>query len=224
MRGRGEDEGGDECAVCLEEVDDRRCVLACGHVFHSSCILQSALHDARCPVCRVELAKPPPPPPTPSSSRVLSLELAIDAVQDRVEEQVRAVRRGQANYDARRRRFLRRRPDLLREEAALRSGRVELRALERKMEADWARETSALWVGPAFAPAKRQRALLLRRVRRRERVVDGAVTEELGERPELSEEEEDDDEGEEGEEVVEAGGEEGALWRAIARLGESIRR
>ena len=54
------------------------------------------------------------------------------------------------------------------------------------------------------------------------RVVDEAVTEELGERPELSEEEE--EEGEEGEEVVEAGGEEGALWRAIARLGESIRR
>jgi hypothetical protein len=48
------------------------------------------------------------------------------------------------------------------------------------------------------------------------------VTEELGERPEMSEEESEEEE--EGDEGGGAGGEEGALWRAIARLGESIRR
>lgn len=181
-----------ECAICLEPIRSETCDLKCGHVFHSSCVLQSAVHDPRCPICRTELATKP-------ASHVVNVELSIGDVNQVVEDEIQQVRREQVNYDARRRRFLRRRPELLRAAEAAKRDHTELRALERRIEAQWSRESNALWRGPSFEPIKRERSLLLRRLRRSERLVDVAVVEELGERPEI-------DEGE-------------SVFRAIASMG-----
>lgn len=193
-----------ECAICLEaveavEVGGDACHLRCGHRFHASCLLQSVMHDPRCPICRTELATRPAPPP-PQQHVV---ELTLGDVNTAIEDEVRTLRRHQTNYDARRRRFLRRRPELQREVTDLRRQHGELRDLERRISDHWARETRALWKSPALAELKAQRSLLLRRMRRRERLVDTAVEAVLGERPELS----DDDESDE------------TFMRAIAQLG-----
>lgn len=66
------------CRSCLQDMQDDQQAMACGHVFHGSCIKhwQNAqgvpMHDLRCPVCRRsarelddaarELQLPPPPP------------------------------------------------------------------------------------------------------------------------------------------------------------------
>lgn len=45
----------DDCAVCLEEIDDRlEEPLACGHWFHLACLREWG-HDS-CPTCRVPVA------------------------------------------------------------------------------------------------------------------------------------------------------------------------
>lgn len=188
---------GECCAICLDAVDSQACKLSCGHVFHSSCVLQSALHDPRCPVCRVEIAKRPPTSPP----RVVNVELTMNDVDSAMDDEYHSMRRRQHNYAARRRRFLRRRPELHREDEEMRRCQRELRDVERSIAAQWTREANALWMGPSFASVKKERGLLLRRIRRRERTVDEAVTAELGERPDMDEEEE-----------------ESQVFRAIARL------
>lgn len=190
----------DDCPICLEVIDAHEaCHLKCGHTFHSSCVLQSALHDPRCPVCRAELAHKPEPAATPN---VLNIELTMGDVQEAFEQDFRTMRRQQLNYDARRRRFLRRHPELLEEHAAARQGEQQLRALERTISDRWSQASRELWTAPEFVALRKERTLLLRRIRRRERVVDRAVEEALGERPEI-----DDD------------GEESQVMRAIARAG-----
>ena len=155
-----------DCAICLEVVGaEQVCRLSCGHVFHSSCVLQSAMHDPRCPVCRAELAK------KPDAANVVNVELTIGDVHNAVEEEYQSLRRQQVNYDARRRRFLRRRPELQQEHAAMKVQEQELRELERRIAAKWYKESQALWMGETFVHMKKQRALLLRRIRRREKLV-----------------------------------------------------
>ena len=196
-----------ECAICLEPVRAEACTLRCSHVFHSSCLLQSVVHDARCPICRAELAKPPAPAAQQSPPAAINLELTLDDVHQALDEEYHVARRRQTNYDARRRRFLRRRPELLREREALKLCEAELRALDRRIATKWSRDSHALWMGPAFAELKRERTLLLRRIRRRERVVDAAVEAALGERPEVVDDDDDDPES--------------SLFRALARLGRN---
>lgn len=42
-----------EC-FCMEPIDEYKAVLQCGHVFHSTCIVLTAVHDGglECPICR----------------------------------------------------------------------------------------------------------------------------------------------------------------------------
>lgn len=192
-----------ECAICMEPITTEICTLACAHVFHSSCILQACQHDPRCPVCRCTLAKRSEPPAAPS---VVNVELSMNDVDAALDEDYQDIRRAQANYAARRRRFLRNRPNLKRENDAIKETERALRDLERRISAEWARNCHALWMGPLFESQKRERALLMRRLRRRERILEAAVTEALGERPESSD---DDDE-------------ESHLLRTIARLGSQV--
>ena len=172
-----------DCPICLEPVEPTHAWarLECTHVFHSACVLQSAMHDPRCPVCRTELAKRP----EVQQAHVVNVELTLHDMQVAVDEEVRSVRRQQVNYDARRRRFLRGQPQLRAQFDVVQEQRRQLRSLERRLEDAWSRESRALWMGPAFVAQKRERALLLRRIRRGERMVDAAVAEVLGARPEV---------------------------------------
>lgn len=62
----------DPCSICLEHVDTETnyCVTPCNHVFHASCLLQAALINPHCPLCRGDLLPTPtptlPPYPTPT--------------------------------------------------------------------------------------------------------------------------------------------------------------
>lgn len=190
----------DDCAICLEHVSSAACHLACGHVFHSSCLIQSAMHDPRCPICRTVLAKKPEPA---TSTQIVNVEFSLNDINDAVDQEYHNHRRQQLNYDARKRRFLRNRPDLIRERDAIKAGEADLRDLDKRISAQWSRETHAMWMGPSFAPMKKERTLLLRRLRRRERIVEDAVEAELGERPEIN----DDDDS--------------SLFRVIARIGRN---
>ena len=44
------------CSICLDELGAAPHTLACGHAFHTDCILawarSDSVHHARCPVCR----------------------------------------------------------------------------------------------------------------------------------------------------------------------------
>ena len=172
-----------ECSICLEEIaSNESCHLECSHVFHSKCVLQAAMHDPRCPVCRAQYATKPE---SATSAAVVNIELTMSDVQNAFEHDFRDVRRLQTNYDARRRRLLRRTPYLQQEHTETQALRRQLREVETSLERPWVHLAHELRSGPHFAELKRKRALLLRRIRRRERIVAAVVVEVLGERPEI---------------------------------------
>eukprot|EP00930_Biecheleria_cincta_P069864 TRINITY_DN57547_c0_g1_i1.p1 TRINITY_DN57547_c0_g1~~TRINITY_DN57547_c0_g1_i1.p1 ORF type:complete len:1641 (+),score=303.38 TRINITY_DN57547_c0_g1_i1:63-4985(+) len=56
LRARVEDNGDEECAICLDKHPD--VVTACGHVFHKSCLACSFEESSLCPMCRQVLKQP----------------------------------------------------------------------------------------------------------------------------------------------------------------------
>lgn len=42
----------DNCAICLEEIDEYRATLPCSHVFHTLCLIKHAHGSNVCPLCR----------------------------------------------------------------------------------------------------------------------------------------------------------------------------
>jgi len=59
-----EDEGGeeDECPICMDaiEYNNNRTTTACGHTFHSNCIMMNISHNGfACPFCRTEMVENP---------------------------------------------------------------------------------------------------------------------------------------------------------------------
>jgi hypothetical protein len=42
----------DKCAVCLCKLDDKTCMLECGHKFHTTCIFTWFKKKPSCPMCR----------------------------------------------------------------------------------------------------------------------------------------------------------------------------
>nr|CCC93585.1 predicted zinc finger protein [Trypanosoma congolense IL3000] len=58
-RTSGTNNGGDNCAVCLEQFssDDKVHEIKCGHVFHCNCIRHWLSLNNRCPTCRYEVPR-----------------------------------------------------------------------------------------------------------------------------------------------------------------------
>ena len=136
-------------------------------------------------------------------SRVFNLELSVSDVHSAIDEEFHLSRRQQINYDARRRRLINRLPELADERNFIRLAYLQLRDIDRRIALQWDRETRNLWMGPSFLPMKRERSLILRRLRRRERLLETAVEAELGQRPDIND------------------GDEASFFRAVARLGGS---
>ena len=45
-----------ECVICYEEISEvNRCVLNCGHTFHTTCAMRFARHKDNCPLCRTTI-------------------------------------------------------------------------------------------------------------------------------------------------------------------------
>ena len=192
----------EDCAICLECVEDgARCVLECGHTFHSACILQSVLHDQRCPVCRCTLAKALP-------KRQSFVEITMDEMEDAVQDEFRQMRRQQTNYDARRRRLVRCRAHLHREHEATKQLEQQLKAANGLLQKRWTDAARQLWRSEQFMEIKRQRRSIMSKIRQKQRVVDREVVEALGERPEI-----DMDDDTENRNV---------LARAVFRLGREV--
>ena len=59
----------DNCSICLDRVHTATnyCITPCNHVFHASCLLQAALINPHCPLCRGHLL-PTPPQPVPTTT------------------------------------------------------------------------------------------------------------------------------------------------------------
>ncbi|CAL9161793.1 unnamed protein product [Musa hybrid cultivar] len=59
---------GQECAVCLEDIEAgqaARVLPECRHAFHRLCADRWLSAHPDCPLCRAQLHPPPPPPPPP---------------------------------------------------------------------------------------------------------------------------------------------------------------
>ncbi|GMH30229.1 hypothetical protein Nepgr_032072 [Nepenthes gracilis] len=54
LQQKGDDEDGEECAICIDEIDDGgACVeTSCRHLFHLPCILRWLADNESCPLCR----------------------------------------------------------------------------------------------------------------------------------------------------------------------------
>jgi hypothetical protein len=170
--------GDDDCAICLEACGAHCSTLPCGHVFHSRCILQSCMHDPRCPVCRAAIAERVAPHQT-------IVRLSLDDLEEAIERDFSEIRAQQLRYDGRRRRFVNAREHLRAEKLAIKELDGRIRALEQQISARWAEETRALWSGDKFRDLRRLRALLMQRRRRRQRTLDREVVDALGERPDI---------------------------------------
>ena len=46
--------GGEQCPVCLEE-GPTRVTVACGHAFHSHCLVRCLEESTNCPMCRTDM-------------------------------------------------------------------------------------------------------------------------------------------------------------------------
>ena len=46
--------GGEQCPVCLEE-GPMRVTVACGHAFHSHCLVRCLEESTNCPMCRTDM-------------------------------------------------------------------------------------------------------------------------------------------------------------------------
>ena len=45
----------DSCSICLKKFNKNNITIACGHQFHSQCILKWMENKKNCPICRVNL-------------------------------------------------------------------------------------------------------------------------------------------------------------------------
>lgn len=169
---------GDECAICLEACTSNSSTLPCGHVFHSHCIIQSCMHDPRCPVCRATLAERVQPVHT-------VVQLTLSDINDAIDRDFSEMRTHQVRYDNRRRRFINAREHLRNERLAVKQLDASIRALETQIGVRWVEETRTLWAGDKFHEMRKMRALMMQRRRRRQRVLDREVIDALGERPDI---------------------------------------
>lgn len=172
----------DECPICLEPLTAASCALECRHRFHSACILQSVLHDPRCPVCRGTLGLTVPPAPPP---RHVAIAVSVEDIDSVVTDRWNTVRRQQINYDARRRRLVRNNPVLRRAHDRAKEMRRHLRDLETALDHEWSVASRELWKSDRFLQKKQERARTMRRLRDFERQIERAATDAFGERPEI---------------------------------------
>jgi hypothetical protein len=106
-------------------------------------------------------------------------------MESAIEDEYVQIRRAQRNYDARRRRLVNARPQLRNDRDEACAARRELRCIESTIQTQWSSETQQLWASSRFAVLKKQRSLLLRRIRRRERNINRVAQVALGDRPEV---------------------------------------
>jgi hypothetical protein len=140
-------------------------------------------------------------PPNPEPTNIV--ELTLGDIDDAVETEYADIRRQQINYDARRRRYIRRSERLIAEDERIKQLKKALKNIEQDINAKWSIETNILWKTETFQTMKKERVAAMRRLRRKERFLEKEVKDLLGERPDIP----DIDEGD-------------ALIRAVTRLGQ----
>jgi hypothetical protein len=164
----------DGCPICLEPIQTAACTTACGHQFHSACVLRSVRSSPLCPLCRTPLV---PDDHTEVREHIPRIELAYDSGAE-VE-----LRRSQRNYDARRRR-------LERTNDAARAARDRAKDAHTKyvllMEAyhrAWSEAMRRVQEHETLSELSRRQTLARRRLRRTSNAYRRIVTEHLGDRP-----------------------------------------
>ena len=157
------DDDDDVCHVCHEERDSTCASLPCGHIFHICCILDFAQYDVRCPTCRVV---PVGVKVKKEDSDAQRREAARNGIQE--------LQRQWRNRAARRRRFLRKHPDLMEKDQRLRQTREEIFAHYERASHIYDQKTKAIWRSD---PEIREQLAAATRARRRERRLEQQLRE-----------------------------------------------
>lgn len=166
----------DQCPVCIEAVafgENRMCMPQCGHVVHTTCALNAAQYDVRCPVCRAQ--DPRLEPRQSGESRILA----------QVNEYARAHRQHVREYNRRKNNIMRRSTSMRKLRDDLKKERRELCGLEKTLGRTWMNIQKAAWATDADLQAlKNRRKRQLRKVSTMQRRYDQLLVPLLGEAPE----------------------------------------
>ena len=156
----------DVCHVCHEERDHTCASLPCGHAFHICCILEFAQYDVRCPTCRA----------TPAGVAVRKQENDDAQRREAARTGFQELQRQWRNRAARRRRYLRKHPDLLEKDQKLRQTREEIFIHYEAASRVYEEKSKRIWRSD---PEVRGHLAAATRARRRERRLEQYLREAL---------------------------------------------
>ena len=165
------------CAVCLDDIENKKCELDCGHCFHTACILKCASTQNSCPICRSILFEKFETQKNEEESQTIEIAI-IDSENEWINAQ-RAVK----NYDARRNRLARTNTSIHNNREKMKNFKREYQSAEKTFDTDWDLACRHLWNSSEF---KKKRADLLnkkRKWKRSESIYNRQTAAILGERP-----------------------------------------
>ena len=170
---------GDECEtcpVCREDLTQQPTLMmpVCGHKVHTSCALNAAQYDVRCPLCRAQ--DPNIETKRDRESRVFS------QIEEYAAHQEHAVRQ----YRRRRSRVICAHPSLRKMRDRAQQNQRELTRLDRELSQRWLQAQRRLWSEDAtIAEIKTQRRRVQRRLSMSNRALNERLNMHIGEAPDL---------------------------------------
>jgi hypothetical protein len=176
-------EDDDCCAVCLEALVPSATTATmpgCGHRFHTACLLTCAQYDVRCPVCRRvgEGVQPREDKAREDASVTIRVVRVWGDDEEGGEGEAGEAERERVwrRYAARRRRVLRRHPELAERFARLRELRRDMERVQAEAHRAHRRRCLEAWRADAEVVGLRRE---FARLRRRERRLEGSLEADL---------------------------------------------
>lgn len=127
-----------ECSICLEVIEENQasCTLSCNHVFHTSCMLNAAQYDLRCPMCRT-LSENVLPRNENTTADIPILDLNSTILNTFMRER--------RNYRNKRNRTIRNDMQLKKMNDICKSIHKDLQYLDNQLTTTWNKKTKELW-------------------------------------------------------------------------------
>ena len=167
------------CAVCLDEIENTKCELDCGHCFHARCILKCASTQNSCPICRSTLFEKIEAQKNEEESQTIEIAI-IDSEHEWIHAQ-RAVK----NYDARRNRLARTNTSIHNNREKMKNFKKEFQNAEKTFDIEWDLACRDLWNSSEFKRKRTELHNKKRKWKRSESIYNRQTAAILGERPTL---------------------------------------
>ena len=212
------------CVICCDSMESREVLKwpGCCHEFHSSCALNAAQYDVRCPLCRhtcddiiprkytlidaleqmfqgpVRVAAENQPPAvtvqtSPSGIAIVDMMPANVDFAQRQNDTRREFLRTMRSYAARRRRVVNGNPRLMELRTKIKCEERELAEHDKRMCDTWRERSNSLWNADEFTSLRREHTRLQRRLTRHRLAMRRHLEGIIGEEPvEHASEEEND--------------------------------